>query len=275
MKGMKKVLIAVKTYPNISTKYDEIVCTAGVLENGSWIRIYPMPFRKLDYEKQYQKYQWLEAPFEKNTSDVRPETYYVADIKKVKLLDKVDTSNSWSERKNILFNNQTIFTNLKNLISKANNNELSLAIFKPTKIVNFIHEETDREWSKEKWKLLKAKSRQLSLFQSPDEIKKEFSVMPKLPYLFSYTFIDDEGTESTLMIEDWEIGMLYWNCLKACKDDEAAALQKVKEKYFDEFLKKDLYLFLGTLRQYHGWAKNPFVIVGVFYPPFKQQEDLF
>jgi hypothetical protein len=275
MKEMKKVLITVKTYPTISKKYDEIVCTAGVLEDGSWIRIYPMPFRKLDYEKQYHKYQWLEAPLEKNQSDVRPETYYVADINKIKLLHTVGTSDSWSERRRILFNNQKVFTNLKDLISKANKNELSLAIFKPTKFVNFICEKTDREWSKEKWELLRAKSKQLSFFQTPEEIEKEFSVVPKLPYLFSYKFVDDEGTESILMIEDWEIGMPYWNCLKECKNNEDFALQKVKEKYFNEFLKKDLYLFLGTLKQYHGWAKNPFVIVGVFYPPFKQQKDLF
>jgi hypothetical protein len=77
------------------------------------------------------------------------------------------------------------------------------------------------------------------------------------------------------MIEDWEIGMLYWNCLKECKNHEDLALQKVKQKYLNEFLKKDLYFFLGTLRQYHGWARNPFVIVGVFYPPLKLQTDLF
>lgn len=38
-----KVLIAVKTYPAISAKYDELVCTAGFLEDGSWIRIFPIP----------------------------------------------------------------------------------------------------------------------------------------------------------------------------------------------------------------------------------------
>ena len=275
MKDMKKVLITVKTYPTISKKYDELVCTAGVLEDGSWIRIYPMPFRKLDYENQYKKYQWLEAPLEKNQSDPRPESYKVADIKKVKLLDTVGTSNSWSERRRILFNKQQVFTNLKDLISKANKNELSLAIFKPTKFVSFICEQTKREWSKENLELLRAKSQQLSFFQTPEEIEKEFSVVRKLPYRFSYEFVDDVGTKSILMIEDWEIGMLYWNCLMKCSNNEELAVKMVKEKYFDEFLEKDLYLFLGTLRQWHGRAKNPFVIVGVFYPPFNQQKDLF
>ena len=150
-----------------------------------------------------------------------------------------------------------------------------MAIFKPQKIVNFIWESTDREWSKEKRNLLKAKSQQMSFFQTAEEIEKEFSVVPKLPYRFSYEFVDDEGTKSVLMIEDWEIGMLYWNCLMKCNKDEEVALQMVKDKYFDEFRGKDLHLFLGTLKQFHGWAKNPFVIVGVFYPPFNKQQDLF
>jgi hypothetical protein len=34
-----KVLITVKTYPTISVKYDELVCTAGFREDGSWVRI--------------------------------------------------------------------------------------------------------------------------------------------------------------------------------------------------------------------------------------------
>lgn len=50
-----KVLIAVKTYPALSAKYDELVCTAGFLEDGTWIRIYPIQFRKKSYEEQYRK----------------------------------------------------------------------------------------------------------------------------------------------------------------------------------------------------------------------------
>jgi len=41
----KKVLITVKAYPQPSRSYDELVCTAGILEDGSWIRIYPVPFK--------------------------------------------------------------------------------------------------------------------------------------------------------------------------------------------------------------------------------------
>jgi hypothetical protein len=39
----KKVLITVTTYPLPSRSYDELVYTAGILEDGNWIRIYPVP----------------------------------------------------------------------------------------------------------------------------------------------------------------------------------------------------------------------------------------
>ena len=42
-----KILITVKTYPLPSTAYQETVCTAGVKEDGTWIRLYPVRFRYL------------------------------------------------------------------------------------------------------------------------------------------------------------------------------------------------------------------------------------
>lgn len=80
--ALTKVLITIKTYPSLSEKYDELVCTAGFLEDGSMIRIYPVPFRKLDYEKQYKKYQWIEIDLEKRSSDFRPESLKPVDIDK-------------------------------------------------------------------------------------------------------------------------------------------------------------------------------------------------
>ena len=41
-----RVLITVKTYSIPSTKYDELVCTAGVTEDGELIRLYPINFRE-------------------------------------------------------------------------------------------------------------------------------------------------------------------------------------------------------------------------------------
>ena len=41
----ERILVTVKTYPTLSRKYGETVCTAGVREDGTWVRMYPVPFR--------------------------------------------------------------------------------------------------------------------------------------------------------------------------------------------------------------------------------------
>jgi hypothetical protein len=75
MKEKKKILITVKTYPVSSKKYDELVCTAGITEDGKWIRLYPVEFRKLPYASQYKKYDLIEAKVEKRTKDFRKESF--------------------------------------------------------------------------------------------------------------------------------------------------------------------------------------------------------
>jgi hypothetical protein len=95
----KRIYITVKTYPTLSEKYDELVCTAGICEDGSWIWLYPLPFRKLDNEQKYRKYQWIEADVERNTSDFRPESYKVLNINNIKVFSSKSTKIDWEERK--------------------------------------------------------------------------------------------------------------------------------------------------------------------------------
>ena len=271
---LTKVLISVKTYPTLSTKYNELVCTAGFLEDGSWVRIYPLPFRGLDTNQKYKKWQWIELDLKRNTSDARPESYKVLNLESLKIIEQLGTEQNWFKRKEII-NKSNADDDLSVLIKKANTeNSLSLATFKPTKILDFIVEKVDRNWDAEKLATLKAKSQQLSLFQTEDEVKKEFQLVNKLPYKFSYKFEDINGKQSTLMIEDWEIGALYWNCLKNCAENEQNAVQQVKDKYLGFINNCDVLLFLGTTKKFHGWAPNPFVIVGVFYPKKEPQTSL-
>ncbi|VAW11523.1 hypothetical protein MNBD_BACTEROID03-1065 [hydrothermal vent metagenome] len=75
-----------------------------------------------------------------------------------------------------------------------------------------------------------------------------------------------------MMIEDWEIGQLYRNTLAAAEGNEAIAVEKVKQKYFDYFaLKKDLHLYLGTTKAFHYRSKNPFMIIRTFTPNIETQ----
>jgi len=75
----QRVLITVKTYPTLSRKYGETVCTAGLREDGSWVRMYPVPFRRLNEAEQYKKFDWVECRLRRNTADPRPETFRPVD----------------------------------------------------------------------------------------------------------------------------------------------------------------------------------------------------
>jgi hypothetical protein len=275
-----KVLITVKAYPAISKKHNETVCTAGITEEGKWIRIYPIPFRQLDYNNQFRKYEWIELDLERNLSDFRPESYrpknlFLNDLKSCGIIEA--DRNTWAERRKYVL--QNVYTNLDQLIAEAKDRKIctSLAIFKPTKFIDFIFHETDREWNKEKLEYLKNKKLQLNLFENNDENDiTEFEVVDKLPYKFSFKFEDDQGKSSTLMIEDWETGLLFWNSLARHDGDEIKACEDVKKKYFDDFAKtKDYYFFLGTTKLHHLIAPNPFVIIGDFRPKPVIQEELF
>jgi len=54
---LSKVLIWGKTTPQLSTKHMETVCTGGCLEDGSPVRLFPIPFRYLAGDRQFHLYQ--------------------------------------------------------------------------------------------------------------------------------------------------------------------------------------------------------------------------
>lgn len=272
--ALTKVLIAVKTYPTISSKYDELVCTAGFREDGSWVRIYPIAFRKKDYDQQYKKYDWIELDLVKNESDFRPESYRPHSHEtEIKILKHVDTASNWYLRKQHAL--RRVYTNMTKLIAEAHNKNIctSLAVFKPSRFLDFTVEEVSKEWDKKKLDILEKERIQFNLFKQPEN---PFEVVRKLPYKFKYVFEDEEGKVSKLMIEDWEIGQLYWNTLASSEGDENKAIAAVKLKYFDKFTKEnDLHLFLGTSQVHHYPSKNPFMIIGAFYPKIETQIQLF
>lgn len=269
----ERVLITVKTYPTLSRKYGETVCTAGVRGDGSWVRIYPVPFRRLDETEQYRKFDWIECDLKVARSDPRPESRHPVDLRQLVPVSHLGTEDEWRERRLVLLRTARVFTRLRDLIEGAKANELSLAVFKPTEIRDLVWEAEEREWDTARVAEIRAKSHQLEIF-AEDSWRETFKIIPKLPYSFSYCFRDADGRDSELQVLDWEVGALYWNCLRAAEGDEATALAKVKEKYLYQFLKSDLHFFLGTTQQFHFVAPNPWVIVGVFPIPHERQLTL-
>jgi len=237
--------------------------------------LYPIPFRKLDYEKRYKKFCWVEADIERNLTDKRPESYKIKNHNTITIKDEIPTDHegSWHLRRKALLKN--VYINKARLIKDAYNPHkyTSLAIFHPAEITNFKIEPVEREWSKRKLEAIQAHAQQIDLFSG---VKKPFDIVNKIPYAFSYEFLDDEKRKSTLQIIDWEIGALYWNCLERASGNEQKACDDVRKKYWYDFVKrKDVYLILGTTLEYHSKnALNPFLIIGVFPPKHEVQMAL-
>ncbi len=195
----------------------------------------------------------------RKTTDFRPETFKPDSAPT--LLGWISTANGWKKRRDIVLNH--VYTSFARLLEDSSSDRrVSLAVIKPTQVTGFEYEADEREWP-EAWL---HRNRQLDLFRTEEDIK----TIRKVPYNFYYRFTtESDPNPHRIMVTDWEIGALYWNCMKTTNDDEKQALQMVRQKYFCEFTEsKDLYFIMGSHFVHHAKGyPNPFMIVGVFYPP--------
>lgn len=253
-----KILITVKTYPQLSGSHTETVCTAGVREGGRWVRIYPIAYRYLNPTQQFRKYQWIEADIVRDMRDPRPESYrLVGDITP---LGFINTKDAWEARKRFVLGK--VYYRLKTLVDEARDTNVftSLAVFKPHIIhgLTMVRDDSTKERSKKQRALAE---------QLPEDVAAKLA--EAVPFRFYYTFEDQLGTSSTLQILDWEIYQLCRKLMRKYGASKKAIYPHLYEKYVTNLTaRREVYFFLGTNKQWHiRRSKNPFMIVGVFYPP--------
>lgn len=252
-----RVLITVKTYPIPSATHDELVCTAGVTEDGRWIRLYPINFRDLRPAQQYRKYQWIQVNAEKHTGrDARKESYR-PNCDSIVCGDIVDTGGGdWAERSQYVLRSPA--KSIEDLRDKKKSDRTSLGVFRPKEIADLvIYKEKERDW--------KASFRQeINQIRFWEERTVSKEPPRKVPFKFRYRFwCDDVRCKGHRMqIEDWEVGALFWKMVdKGASEAEAA--DAVKAKFFTDLCgpKKDTWFLVGTILAHGTW-----VVIGVFYP---------
>lgn len=246
------VFITVKTYPTASRKYQETVCTAGIDENGRWIRLYPVRYRFLREDQQYPKYSWVRALVCRNYQDFRPESYRV-DNDSITVLRRVDTSAGWAERNRIVL--PTLSPSIEYLRDQYDRNYVSLGIIRPRRVEEVICEPEEDSPRVRKNIFL----RQLSLFE--EKIPKD---LEPVPYRFSYQFFCDDVrcTGHKMIILDWEIFAAYNKWKK--RNGEQGAIQRIHDKWLYELCGKnrDTYFIVGT-----NYPHPTFMVLGVYWPP--------
>ena len=116
-------------------------------------------------------------------------------------------------RRGLILQTCQVHTRLQAIIDGAKANTMSLAVFKPHRVLDFTWEQEEADWDKKRVAEMREKTKQTELF-AEETWRETFKLIPKLPYSFSYTFEDADGRKSSMQVLDWEIGQLYWNCLR-------------------------------------------------------------
>src|SRR5436309_3138966 len=103
MAETKRALVVVRTYPNPARKGVEVSCTAAITHAGEWLRLFPIPYRRLTPDQKFRRYQWIDVTVTKS-SDSRPESFKLFGEKPIHLASQVlPTDHGWRERKSVIF----------------------------------------------------------------------------------------------------------------------------------------------------------------------------
>lgn len=258
----RKALITVRTYPVPATKGIEVSCTAAITESGEWLRLFPVPYRFLEEDKRFRKWQWIEVIVTKARDDPRPESFKL-NAASIVIGPSVPSTDGWRARRAIVC--PLMRPSLCSIQREQRDRGApTLGFFKPGEIERLLIEPTAPDWTPKQMAIL---SQELLPFSA----NRPTQQLEKIPYDFRYVFRCAEasckGHELTCF--DWELGQSYrrWR-RKYGQDWEKMFRQRyeyeMKEKYETHF-------FVGTMHQHPA----TWIIVGLFYPPRLAVSDLF
>lgn len=239
-----------RTYPTPAKKGVEVSCTAGITDDGQWIRLYPVPYRLMDYDKRFKKYQWIDLNVTK-ASDPRPESY-TPDIDSIRIDGSIGSERKWLKRKDHVF---PLLSHCLCCLLEQRDAEgfPTLGFFKPARIERLRIEADDPAWDSKQL----ANLRQYTLFSVTPTNELE-----KIPFTFKYDFRCDHGTCSghSISCTDWEMGASYRNWRRDYGDKWE---EKFRQRYEYEMINlNDTHFYVGTLRSHPA----TWIIVGLFYP---------
>ena len=252
----EELLILAKTYPNPSTKHREITCVAAINRNRQLRRLFPLPFRFLQGEQQFQKWEWITARIAKASKDHRPESHTI-DSDSIIRRGVVDTKKGWRER--LTWIEGLVYADPDALESKRQSEGVTLGFIRPSRIIKLEIVESDQpDWTEQE----KKKLTQEWLFDSQEARDK--IMLQKVPFDFHYHYecsVDGKVKAFRHKITDWEAGALYWHCRRSHREKWEAPFRERLESEFSQ--KKDLVMLMGTMHRF----PDKWLIVALYYPP--------
>lgn len=255
-------MVVVKAAPILTAQPEEAVCVAAVtLEpNPRWIRLFPVPFRDLESDSRFKKYQEVTLKVCLSNTDRRPESY-VPILDSLKPGKLIDTTDKWAERRRRLDGlDRPTMCDLKELNSDGSGPDIpSVAIIETDGIPELEITKRSKDKVKRDEEKAKAIAARYSLFDDPNLKKMPLEIIPwRFRYLYNCLAYNCRGHRQTIV--DWEATML-WRKVKNHRN-----WQSLMEKTFVDKLWASNHrteLFVGNQQQY----PQSFLVLGVFWPP--------
>jgi len=255
------VMILVKAAPVLTSSFEETMCVAAMTlgEDPEWIRLHPVPFRDLDIDSKFRKYQEIDVSVFRSR-DRRPESWTPVEDT-IRLGRTIDTAHHWAERKHRVSRLER--HNMCDLVemnrSGSGPDTPSLAVVRPIGPPRLVI--TEREESQvSKWRdRAKAIASQRSLFDDPGVERKPLEIIPwRFQYSYRCAATSCNGHNQTIV--DWEAAALYRNVRHHRNWQEKMQQKFVEEMWTSE---RDSVLFVGNMEQ-RPWN---FLVLGIFWPP--------
>jgi hypothetical protein len=250
--GRIRVLVTVKAYPSIGKKTGESVCVAGIdVATGSWVRLYPLPFRDLPKERQFEKYATIEVDVRPPRNDPRPESR-ACDIDSLEVVEGPLPAAAAPERRAQIL--PTLESSMCAIARRQKVDGTSLGVFRPRELLEFVTAPEEAEWPQAK----QARLDQGRL------IGPEMAPLEKIPHSFSYRYrCEDDGCkghEQTII--DWEIMQAYRKWRR--DHGERRALEMIEDKWAREMWgpERDTFFFTGNQLAH----PQSFLVLGTFWP---------
>lgn len=257
-----KVLILVKAAPVLTRQLEETMCVAGVRtdqDEPSWIRLHPVPFRDLDDDSKFAKYQAVTVEVFRPRSDRRPESWTPL-RGSIEPAESIGTENAWAQRRQVIerLGEATMCDLIEANRSGSGPDTRSLAVVRPVapptlRITQRVEDQL-REWKRR----ADAAGSKMSLFDDPDQRKPDFEVVPwRFQYEFHCAARGCNGHSQTIV--DWEV-LALWRHVRHNTNWRDQMRVKFEETLWRG---RDTVLFVGNQEQH----PISFLVLGVFWPP--------
>lgn len=235
--------------PHRSSSYYETVCCAGIGSDGKWRRQYPVPFRVLDDNQKFGRWQWISYEYTVPKNDTRWESQKV-------IPESLQIIGEVKSRERARFLNPLVRESLEDARARGE----SLTLVRPKNFRLTANKKSAAELTDERHKHA-VLANQISMFG------QQVKPLEPCPYLFKAHWKDQGGKSHTHVCDDWETSTAFFVRRKSC--DEEGAISSLKATFEEEYMSRGMAMAFST----HSRRADQWLLVGLIRLDQSDQGD--